>query len=76
MEVRSFKMPLASMKFNCNQRVFVIRSTGAGAAFCYGRFHGNGRWIKAWVHWDSDNNPDYVKFDVDDNCHIAKMMDN
>lgn len=76
MEVRSFKMPFRSKKFNLNQKVFVVYSTGAEAALCYGQFRGRGRWISAWVNWCSKDRPTpaWIKYDVDDNCHIAKRL--
>lgn len=52
--VRSFKMPFATPKFNLNQRVWVVVLSGTCAALCCGRFRGKGRYIRAWVNWDSD----------------------
>lgn len=66
--VRSFKMPFKSRLFNKNQRVWVIFGTGDDAAFCYGRHRGRGRYIRAWVKWDTASRPAPViqEFDVDD----------
>lgn len=73
--VQSFKMTHDTKKFNKNQRVFIIYQTGAAASYCYGRFRGRHRWIKAWVRYDNDKYPIPVlqTFEVDSDCHIAKI---
>jgi hypothetical protein len=73
--VRSFKMTHTSKKFNANQRVFIIYMTGAQAAYCYGRFRGRFRYIKAWVRWDTPSRPfpNIQEFEVEDGCGIAKV---
>jgi hypothetical protein len=66
--VNSFKMTYQSHHFNKNQRVWVVNLSGSMAAECYGRFRGKGRYIRAWVHWGSENKPipSFQEFEVDD----------
>ena len=64
----SFKMPFSTKHFNKNQRVWIKSTTGAMAAEVVGKFRGKGRYVTAWVNWDSNqkDNPEFEKFDVDD----------
>lgn len=67
-KVRCFKMPFKSNHFNQNQKVWVLWMTGAQAAFCYGRYRGRGRYIRAWVRWDAKYKtpPTFKEFEVDE----------
>lgn len=67
-KVQSFKTPLQTPHFNKNQRAWVIFPCGAMAAYCYGKFRGKGRYVKAWVNWGAKHktNPSFQEFDVKD----------
>lgn len=67
-KIESFKMPFQTTHFNKRQRVWVIFTAGSLAAYCYGKFRGKGRYIKAWVKWEAKYkiNPLFQEFDVDD----------
>lgn len=64
--VSSFKMPFPSTHFNQNQRVWVAQ-IAYQSAYCYGKFRGAGRYIHAWVRWDSKKKdaPIIQEFEVD-----------
>jgi hypothetical protein len=66
--VQMFKMPFATAHFNANQRVWIVQITGALAALCVGRFRGKGRYVEAWVRWDSKAKqaPEFQTFEVSD----------
>ena len=75
MFVRCFKMTYQSNHFNLNQKVFVIFGTGDMAAYCYGRYRGKNRWVKAWVKWNETTKtpPEIKEIEIDENSHIAKV---
>lgn len=52
-----FKMTHQTRLFNLNQKVWVVRMTGAQAAQVKGRHRGKGRYICAWVTWDKTEKP-------------------
>ncbi len=64
--VSSFKMPFSSTHFNRNQRVWVAQ-IAYQSAYCFGKFRGEGRYIHAWVRWDSRKKdaPIIQEFEVD-----------
>jgi hypothetical protein len=66
--VKCLKMPAANKKFNANQRVWVRYMTGDAACCVVGKFRGKGRYIEAWVRWDSKDAqmPKFEEFDVSD----------
>lgn len=66
--VKSFKMPFETNHFNANQRVWILFTTGANAAYVTGKYRGKNRYVKAWVKWDSKDKvpPVIEKFEVDD----------
>jgi len=37
------------------QKVWQVFGTGALASYVVGKYKGNGRWIKAWVHLEDEN---------------------
>ena len=77
MQVISFKMPFPTKHFNKNQRVWVKFSTGAMAAEVTGKFRGKGRYVTAWVRWDSISkaNPVFDRFNVDDRFAINMRLE-
>lgn len=64
--VTMFKMPFSTRHFNTNQHVWVVMMTGNQAAQVAGRFRGNGRYITAWVRWESKTKqmPQFKVIDV------------
>ena len=48
-----FKMPFSTTHFHEDQRVWVRRGSGSMAAEVRGKFRGAGRYITAWVSWES-----------------------
>lgn len=63
-----FKMPFATNHFNANQKVWVRSMTGALACLVVGRYRGKGRYVTAWVNYDSNSKPDpeIKEIEVDD----------
>ena len=52
-----FKMPFQTTHFHKNQRVWIRRGTGSMAAEVRGKFRGKGRYVNAWVSWESASRP-------------------
>lgn len=48
-----FRMPFSTKLFNLNQKIWIRRGTGALAAEVRGRFRGRGKYITAWVNWNT-----------------------
>lgn len=49
-----FRMTHQTRLFNLGQKVWIIRMTGAQAAQVRGKHRGKGRFVKAWVKWNSE----------------------
>ena len=66
--VMMFKMPFQNNLFNKNQKVWVVKISGAMAFECVGKFRGKNRYVKCWVRWDGKTKlfPDLQKFQVGD----------
>jgi hypothetical protein len=61
------KLPFKTKKFNKNQKVWVVSTSGAQAFKVCGRFRGKWRYVTAWVNWCSNakETPKWKKFNVD-----------
>jgi len=60
------KLPFETKKFNKNQKVWVVVTSGAQAFKVRGRFRGNGRYVTAWINWRANKKaPVFKKFNVD-----------
>ncbi|KKM20686.1 hypothetical protein LCGC14_1642970 [marine sediment metagenome] len=64
----SFKMPFETNHFNKGQRVWVVFNTGDEAAYCYGKYRGKHRYVRAWVKWGAHDRdyPVFQKFEIFD----------
>jgi len=68
-------MPFQTAHYNKGQRVWIVSTTGAMAALCYGKFRGKGRYVKAWVNWEATtkDNPQFQEFEVEDDFYNRVM---
>lgn len=74
--IKMFKMPFKTKCFNEGQKVWVRRTTGAMAVEVKGKFRGTGRYVVAWVSWDSKSKPmpEFEKLYVED-AFFDKIME-
>jgi len=62
------KLPFATYHYRKGQKVWVRFTTGGFAYSCVGRYGGSGRYVNAWVNWESTSRPalDWKWIEVDD----------
>jgi hypothetical protein len=51
------KMTHRTNHFNENQKVWLVYGTGDQAAMVTGKYRGKGRYVKAWIKWDTEERP-------------------
>ena len=59
--VKYFKMPFDTLKFNKNQKVFLIYRTGDSAINVRGRHRGKGRYITSFVNYGNKSSYELMK---------------
>lgn len=57
LKVSVCKMTHATNHFNANQKVWLQDMSGAQAAKVVGKHRGKGRYVSAWIKWDTDAKP-------------------
>ena len=68
MNVTVFKMPFKSNHFNEKQKVWLQNLSGNKSCLVRGKFRGRGRYVSAWISWDSNQkeSPSLKNIEVSD----------
>ena len=76
-KILMFKMPFQTTHFNENQRVWGRRGTGSMAAEVKGKFRGKGRYVRAWVSWESASkpNPEIKEIEISEEFYVKMRGD-
>ena len=65
-KLRMIKASKNSKMWRKNQKLWNPHPTGSQAAQVVGKYRGNGRYVKAWYHWNDSCLPDFIECDVSD----------